>query len=160
MLTQAQVLDLFDYKDGNLYWRKALSNSVRIGAKAGRQDKHLYTRVGIGGKLYWLHRIIFLYHHGFIPSEVDHINMDPTDNRIENLRAATRSQNMQNRKCRADTKSGAKNIFWNSSVNKWQVRMRINGKSAHIGVFEDIEIAKFVASEYRDKYHGAFARHA
>lgn len=159
MLTQAQVIELFDYKDGNLYWRKSLSNRTKIGAKVGCRDKHLYTRVGINGKLYWLHRLIFLYHHNFMPPHVDHINMDPTDNRVENLRAATKSQNMHNMRKRADNKSGSKNVNWASKLNKWLVRMRIDGKNTHIGVFDDLELAKFVASEYRDKYHGEFANH-
>jgi hypothetical protein len=159
MLTQAQVLDLFDYKDGNLYWRKSSGSRAKIGAKVGCRDKHLYTRVGINGKLYWLHRVIFLHQHGYMPHEVDHINGDPTDNRIENLRAATKSQNMQNKRCRSDSSSGVKNVYWNNKLDKWVVRMRVEGKLTHIGVFEDIELANFVASEYRDKYHGEFANH-
>lgn len=159
MLTQDQVVDLFDYRDGNLYWRKSLSNRVKVGAKVGCRDKHLYTRVGINGKLYWLHRVIFLHQHGYMPSHVDHINMNPTDNRVENLRAASKSQNMQNTRLRANNKSGLKNVSWNNRLRKWHVQMNIKGKHTHIGVFEDLELAKFVASEYRDKYHGEFANH-
>jgi hypothetical protein len=91
---------------------------------------------------------------------VDHINMDRSDNRIENLRLATRSQNMMNMPAHADSKSGVKGVSWREDTKKWAVRVTIGGgvyKS--FGCYDDLELAELVAQEAREKYHGEFARH-
>lgn len=159
MLTQQEVIDLFDYVDGKLFWRKKLSNRVKVGDEVGCRDKRGYVRASIYNNLYWVHRVVFLYHHGYMPTFVDHINLDTGDNRIENLRAATKAQNMRNVRLRSDNRSGVKNVSWDARLGKWRVQMRINDIPTYIGVFDDLETAKFVASEYRDRYHGGFARH-
>ena len=96
-------------------------------------------------------------HYGHAPEFIDHIDGDKQNNRIENLRAATRAQNQLNAKLRKDSVTKLKNVT--KHRNKWQVRMRIDGVLTHIGTFADLELAKFVASEYRDKFHGEFANH-
>lgn len=151
MLTQTQIFDLFDYKDGQLYWR---ANKKC----AGYVTPQGYVRIGYNYKSAFAHRLIFMLHHGYTPEFIDHIDGDRLNNRIENLRGATRSQNQCNAKLRRDSVTALKNVTRHK--NKWQVRIRLNNKLTHIGTFDDLELAKFVASEYRDKYHGEFARHA
>jgi hypothetical protein len=96
-------------------------------------------------------------HYGWLPEFIDHIDFNRQNNNIINLRAATRAQNNAN--CRARSASGAKNVYWVRALQKWVVRLWINTRYTHVGVFDDLDAARFVASEYRDKYHGEFACH-
>jgi len=153
MVTQERLKELFEYRDGFLY------------AKSGFQPKftpitnqHRYVRMRVDGKVYVLHRLIFLYHHGYLPKIIDHKNNDRADNKIENLREVTQSQNCLNRKTQRNNTSGAKNVRWDKKVNKWVVEISINRKRTFFGWHEDFELAELVALEARDKYHGAYAR--
>ena len=151
--------DLFEYRDGNLYWKIKPSARVSIGDKAGVLDKHNgYIRVGYKNKDYRVHRIIFFMHYGYMPTEIDHINNIRTDNRIENLRAATSTQNKYNVSITIANTSGVKNVSWNKQKQKWWVRLRVNGKICHFGYFANLELAALRAAEVRGKYHGGFAR--
>lgn len=160
MITQRQVIDLFDYRDGKLFWKKRLSNRVKIGDEVGCKDSHNYVRVGVYGKLYWIHRLIFLYHHGYMPREIDHVNGDVTDNKIENLREASHAQNTYNRGKQSNNTSGFKNVSWSRKHKKWIVRIKVNKTIVHIGVFDTLDFAAKAAHNARNKYHGEFARHA
>jgi hypothetical protein len=96
--------------------------------------------------------------YGYLPAIVDHIDGDTANNHPNNLRAATLSGNAQNAKIRRDNISGAKNVCWHKRLSKWGVSLAVSGKLRHFGYFDDFELAAFVASEVRDKYHGEFAR--
>ena len=98
-------------------------------------------------------------HNGFTPPEVDHIDGDKTNNRIENLRPCTHAQNAQNRPAQKNSKSGVKNVVWSNVRKKWVVYVKVNGKTTNFGGFEDLELAALMASEVRDKYFREFARH-
>lgn len=159
MLTQQEILDFFEYKDGALYWRKAPNRRIHAGSRAGTISTLGYVAIMVNKKRYQAHRLIFLYHYGWLPEFIDHVDLDRKNNDIKNLRAATRMQNNQNTPVRCDSTSGVKNVAWVDRLNKWLVKIRINNKPTHIGVFDDLELASFVASEHRDYYHGEFARH-
>jgi hypothetical protein len=159
MLTQQQAFDLFDYRNGKLYWKVNANPRAPIGTEAGSPSASGHLKIGYKRKYYFAHRIVFLMFNGAIPRFIDHINGDPSDNRIENLRAATAAQNAQNRKLNCNSISKIKNVHWSAKRNNWQVQMNINGRYTFIGTFKDIEMANLVASEYRDKYHGEFANH-
>jgi hypothetical protein len=153
MITQSDVQAVLEYKDGFLYSKKTGRSSLYKDAKG-------YMQIGIGGKRYLQHRIIYLLFHGYLPSVVDHIDGDTTNNRIENLRAATNTENLQNMKLCPSNTSGGKNISWDKKANKWLVMFRVNGANKYLGLFKDFEFADLVASEARHKFHGQFARHA
>jgi len=142
--------DLFEYKDGELYWKK---NGKQAGTVTARGKK----QISIGGKLYLAHRIIFLMHHGYLPTEIDHIDNNQLNNRIENLREANRYTNNMNVRRGKHNTSGVKNVLWSSRDNKWRVRMSVSGKQKSFGSYYDINVAKFVADTMRHKYHGEFA---
>ena len=151
-----------EYKDGCLYWTKMPEHYHKgnVGDRVGsdrREDG--YRRVHFNGKSVYEHRIVFFMHHGYLPEYIDHINGNRSDNRIENLRIATRSQNKQNSKKYSNNTSGIKNVFFNKENKKWRVVLSLNGKTKHFGYYEDIELAELVAMEAREKYHGEFARH-
>ena len=115
--------------------------------------------VEIDHKSYSVHRLVWLMHHGVLPEFLDHINGNKLDNRIENLRPATKSQNNQNKRLYSNNTSGVKGVCWHKRIKKWQVNVRVNGKQKSFGFFDDIELAELVASEARNKLHGQFARH-
>jgi hypothetical protein len=150
---------LFDYKNGELYWKFSLSSKSPKGTIAGTIKHDKYRRIGLNKKPYLAHRLIFMMHHGYLPEIVDHIDGNRLNNRIENLREATQSQNCQNQKIPTNNTSGYKNVRWNARKKKWFVNIRVNKKDIHIGYFADIELADLVAQEARNKYHGKFARH-
>lgn len=160
-ITQQLLKDLFDYREDGVFVRKvSTSNRVKVGDVVGWENvKGRYLAACVNGKKHYMHRLIFLYHHGYIPKYIDHIDNDGTNNRIENLREATHSQNLCNTKRRKINKSGAKNVSWCRSSKKWGVYLRIKGKQTYFGVYEDLELAELVAIEAREKYQGQFANH-
>lgn len=159
-MDQKTALSLFDYRDGALYWRVKPCRRDPVGMKAGTIDpKRGYVSITYARKQYYAHRIIYLMHNGYLPPEVDHIDGDKTNNRIENLRACNHVQNAQNRPAQSNNKSGVKNVVWDKNRKKWVVYLKINGKNTNFGGFKDLELAAFVASELRDKHHETFARH-
>ena len=151
---------LFDYKDGELYWKFSLSCKSPKGTIAGSIKHDGYRRIGLNKKVYLAHRLIFMMFYGYMPEIVDHIDGNKLNNKIENLRGATKSQNCQNQKLPIDNTSGYKNVRWNKTKARWCVNLRVRNKNIHIGYYKDIELADLVAQEARDKYHKEFARHS
>jgi hypothetical protein len=156
-MTKDEVQEFFEYKDGVLYWKKNQSN-IKSGAIAGNQRQDGYIDIGFKGKLIRAHRLIWLMHHGYMPEFLDHINGVRNDNRLENLRVATRTQNQMNLKKRIDNSSGCSGVFWNKQRNKWAARIQINKKAKHIGLFSTIEDAIVARKIAEQKLFGEFAR--
>jgi hypothetical protein len=156
-MTLDEVNDFFEYKDGFLYWKKS-KGTVKAGSKAGNQRKDGYIDIGYKGKLIRAHRIIWFMHYGFMPDFIDHINGLRNDNRIENLRVATRQQNQMNLKTRFDNSSGYTGVYWVKRLNKWFARIQLGYKTKHLGVFESIDDAIAVRKNAEIKYFGEFAR--
>ena len=153
MLTQKYLKEKFTYKDGEL-----IRNSNGKTVKCSKTNGHRYLRIGINGKAIALHRIIFLYHHGYMPKITDHIDGDRYNNKIENLREVTQQQNCLNKAHHKNSASPFKNVHFDKGMDKWRVCMSINGVRKIFGYFADIELADLVAQEARSKYHGEFAR--
>jgi hypothetical protein len=109
-------------------------------------------------KIWKVHRLIFVLHHGYLPKEIDHINGDRADNRIENLRAVTRSENQCNRSALTSNTSGYPGVSWHKKSQAWVVRVMKNGKSHLLGYFKELELAGLVAAEARAIYHNGFAK--
>jgi len=159
MITQQELVNLFDYKDGNLYWRQA-RQKVKADSKAGTFNPSIgYVLITVNQKRFRAHQLIFMYHHGYFAKEIDHIDGNKVNNKIENLRATNRIKNCQNVGLTKRNTSGYKNVSYLKKTNKWMVKININGKNKNFGQFEDIELADLVAQEARNKYFGNFARH-
>lgn len=127
--------------------------------QCGYTDKDGYWVVVIRGKHYRLHRVAFLLMGLRAPKYVDHINGDRGDNRWQNLRAATHSQNCCNQKVRSTNTSGEKNVYFDKRKGKWCVKLRVDGKRKHIGYYSNLEDAKISAINARSLYHKEFANH-
>jgi hypothetical protein len=160
MITQQSIADCFEYRDGYLYWKGVGHPNKQhlLDKPAGSIHKTGYRHITWMGKVQKAHRLIFMLHHGYMPQEVDHINGDRADNRIENLRAANRSENQCNRNLLANNTSGYSGVSWHKKSQAWVVRLMKNGKSYAIGYFKDLELAGLVSKEARSLYHGQFAK--
>lgn len=165
MITQEYLHQLFEYKDGNLYWKvdrfkgvNKTTHNKSIDQPAGSSDKKnsdkAYMRICIDQKRYFTHRLVFLYHHGYTPKYIDHINGNRKDNRIENLRPATRQQNMWNKPGTSST--GYKNIHYRGN-GIWRVIFYVDGNNKTYGNFRSLEEAVEVAEKVRTELHGEFA---
>jgi len=114
--------------------------------QSNKPNKNGYININIGGKYYLIHRLIMMAFVGKSDQDVDHINRIKTDNRFENLRYCSRSENQLN----TDRIDNAKGYIL--VRNKWYATIKINGKSKHLGVFEKEEDARQAfldAREYR-----------
>jgi len=131
---------LFDYSNGNLIWKVNKGRSKK-GTIAGSRDTKGYMQLKLNQKVYRLHRLIWLWHGKELPEQIDHIDRNPLNNKIENLRAATQSENQWN------TERACNGVSFHKASNKWRARIKINNKEIYLGVFSDIEQARQVREE-------------
>lgn len=160
-LTQERLKEVlrYDPKTGNL---------IGICRKRGRSFGRImgyrmnlgYLQVGVDGVVYLAHRLVWLYHHGFFPPQhLDHIDGDPTNNRISNLRLASASQNLCNSKLSASNKSGYKGVHFDKSRNEWMAYLRAGGVQIFRKRFDTKKEAVSAVRDARNRYHGEFANH-
>lgn len=157
MITQSFLREIFDYKDGNLIWKIDRTNGVKANDIAGSKQKSGYVRISINNHPYSAHRLIFLWHHGHLPKAIDHIDRNRSNNRIENLREATATQNQGNRSLNKTNTSGYRGVGWHKKYCKWVARISINGKLKNLGQFSDIEDAKKAYCKAAMAHFGTFA---
>ena len=135
IMNQEYLHQLFEYKDGNLYWRFTKGPRAVKGFLAGRVNPTTgYRDIRIDGKVYQFSRLVWVYHNGDIPEnmQIDHISGNKLDNRIENLRCCTPQQNEWNKeRCGVRFESG-----------KWRARYTHNNQDKHIGMFDTEKKAK------------------
>lgn len=146
--SQAELLDIFEYRDGDLYWKPT---------KAGTMDGNGYIQTGIKRKYYKNHRIIYMMHHGFVPEILDHIDGNRTNNRIENLRPASVSENQYNRKMNRKTMSKIKGVTWRSDTKKWRAKITVDKQEITIGNYMTLEDAEAAITQARQRLHKEFA---
>ncbi|MBS6034003.1 MAG: HNH endonuclease [Pantoea sp.] len=156
-----EVIEALNYDpySGLLTWKKDIRGGKKAGQIAGHTDKLGYLVVKVGGRIFKGHRLAWIIHHGGeVPQFIDHINGDPSDNRIQNLRPSTHQQNMCNRKVRKDNSSGFPGVCAHRSTGKWQASIRVNGKRIHLGTYKTPEEAHQKYIEAAKLHHGEFVR--
>lgn len=122
-------------------------------------DNHYQTKVE--GKTHTLHRLLYAMHHNEyldVNIEIDHINGIPDDNRIVNLRKATREQQMKNLKIQTNNTSGVKGVSWDKRAKKWVSRINIDKKRVVLGWFQNFEEAAKIRMLAEIKYYGEYRR--
>ena len=159
-LTQEEAHRLFEYKNGLLFWKIRPKNSRKPKGdmEAGTTSGHGYKKITVNQKRFYVHQVIFLMQHGYIPKLIDHIDGNTNNNAIQNLREANKTQNSHNAKMRLDNTSGHKSVVWHKKANKWMVQLQLQKKSKYFGIFDDFEFACLVADEARRIYHGNYAK--
>jgi ubiquitin len=134
MITQARLKELLDYDPdtGEFTWKERRGSKAK-GSKAGcKNHQNSCEVIRVDDVLYLSHRLVWLYVYGYLPTkQIDHINRNPGDNRLCNLREATQTENNQNTKVRKDSGTGVKGVHYDKGRNKFQVQLAVNGKRVH-----------------------------
>lgn len=165
MLTQEYVRQLFDYRDGMLYRKSDNAyKSAKAGDPAGRLHKSTdRLRICIDGKRYFHHKIVYLWHHGSIPELVDHIDCDKRNDKIENLRGASVSDNNCNKPLQKNNTSGIKGISVYPDKKMIHAQIQRSGKKIHKTFFpisdDNMRLAIEWLVEMRKEMHGDFVNH-
>lgn len=170
-----------DPKTGLLFWRERSPQMFRDGKNtaahtcakwnskhAGREaftqtTSHGYKYGKILGRGYYAHRIVWLLCTGEWPEDqIDHINGDGSDNRIENLRPVSMSQNSKNKRTPENNTSGHIGVCWRSKLNRWSAQISVNRRQKHLGLFEKLEdaIAARKTAEAQHNFHQNHGRAA
>jgi len=113
-----------------------------------------------GRKTQLMHRVILVRMLGrelVAGEQVDHIDHDPLNNRRENLRLATASENQHNQPKQANNTSGYKGVYFNKPAQKWLAQVAVNGKRVHLGYFDTPEAAAAAYDTAAQTLHGTFA---
>ena len=155
MITQNELRDLLDYypDTGRFVWART-KQGIRGGSAAGKLNMYGYISIQINLKRYLAHRLAWLYIHGKMPlHEIDHINGVRHDNRLSNLREATRNQNMANMCSR---RTGPKGASFNKGC--WRARITSNGVHRVIGYFSTESEAHEAYKVAARQVHGEFAK--
>lgn len=130
-------------------------------ATLGTKTKYGYIRFSVDGIAYMAHRLAWLYVYGSWPAdETDHVNGNRSDNRIANLRAATKSENLANSRRAKNNTTGFKGVDFSKRRGLWRARIGYHGRSLLIGHFETAAAAHAAYIEKARELFGAFARAA
>lgn len=155
-LTIAKESLSYNAESGVLIWSKGRSD--RIGKNAGNVDSSGYRKIMVGGINFRAHRLCWMLAYGEYPNEeIDHINSIKDDNRLTNLRQATRSQNCMNMKLRSDNKSGFKGVYWREHAKRFTASIWKDGKRKTLGYFDTAEQAHKAYVQASINVHGEFA---
>ena len=148
---------IFRYVDGELWWRNQLGNKSRDMLNPVGTIDGGYLRVKYNSKMYYVHRIVYITHHGSIDGIIDHIDRDRSNNQLCNLRDTTHSENCANSRICSRNTSGYKGVHWVGSRSRWRARISVNGRNASLGSFKSIVDAVRVFNLASRMYHGEYS---
>lgn len=157
MITQNLLKEFlhYDFETGIFNWKTKPSKKTCIGDIVGRINKG-YIEIKICGRRYFAHRLAWLYVYGNLPkNKIDHIDHDPLNNRIDNLRDVTNAENIQNQiRCQKNNKSsGLLGVSWHKRERKYRAQIRVFGKNKYLGVFDTAEEAHNAYIDAKRIYH-------
>ena len=139
----------YDPNSGKFFWIKP-KNGRKVGAEAGSVNTTGYRIICVNRKRYLAHRLAWFLHYGEWPrSDLDHMNGVKDDNRIDNLRECSKSQNQMNRK--------AKGYSYHKASKKWQARIGHGNKETYLGWFDSESDAKQAYEDAKMEYHKEFS---
>lgn len=135
----------YDAETGVFIWRKPSSNCVRAGEVAGTRDRFGYVVIQLDKVIRRAHRLAWLYVHGTWPNgEIDHRFGVRDDNRISELREATRLLNTQNRRSLGVRKHAG---------GKYEPRITVEGRALYLGLFDTLEAAQAARTAAKKRFH-------
>ena len=147
----------YDSGQGFLLWNIERANK-HVGDRAGSLWKTGYRYVRYKGRVYLEHRLIYAIVFGLWPDQVDHVNMDKSDNRISNLRCASLSENNRNRTRQSNNTSGYKGVTWHKDTKLFHAKIMHNKKRISLGYFKDPADASIAYTNAAKEFHREFAR--
>lgn len=152
----------YNPENGKLYWKKPTGKKVVVGREAGSIGSDGAILIRFKGDLYLAHRMAWFLHYGSISCniEIDHKDMDNVNNRIKNLRLATRLQNQANRRGGKGSISGLKGVSMDRRSGKWRARIKYKGRERYLGLFDDPSEAHAAYVRSANELYGEFARAA
>lgn len=157
-IERAREVFVYDRTKGDLLWRITIGRRAIAGNVAG-SNNNAYRRVHVDGVSYYVHCIIWLLEHGVWPDgELDHADTAGSNNKIENLRPATLSQNRANVGIRADNTSGYKGV--SRCGNRWKAQICVNKTVIYLGLFRTSELAARKYEAEARRHFNEFARTA
>lgn len=158
MITREQLKTQLTYNSltGEFIFNKKKGGMPK-GSVAGYAQRDGYIVISINGKQYKAHRLAWLYVHGAFPDyQIDHINMKRGDNRMANLREATKSQNHMNRTAYSNNKLGVKGVHMVG--RKFRALIKKNGNQVCLGVYDSLDDASDAYKKASQAMHGSFSR--
>lgn len=154
ILTAELLRHLLDYDKttGEFTWKNPKAKCLKPGAKAGSHSSGSgYVYIEIDYQPYGAHRLAWLHSYGEWPKyEIDHINGDTSDNRLENLQHVTHRENVRKGTNQPVEMHG---IYWNTERQKYHVQFDVKGKRRFFGRFADKETAIAKAVEVKAKFN-------
>lgn len=140
-------------------WSQKVWNKNYAGKPAGATSQGKYWQVMLNGVNYLGHRLVWCVFYGsdLGKSLIDHISGDGFDNRIENLRLATSSQNLSNKRKTDKNTSGVVGVTWDKANNKWMAQICVNRKNIKLGRFESKDDAALARKAAEIRYRGEFS---
>lgn len=137
----------YDPETGKLYWRECSARSKRwnaryAGTEARAEHNEGYIRVSVDGTRYLAHRLVWCVHYGEWPEgQIDHINHDRVDNRLENLRVVNNTENSRNASLSRRNTSGTVGVCWDARRERWVARIMVDRREVFLGYFKDYQSA-------------------
>lgn len=162
MIDKLCSLYCYDPETGLITRKIDTGRRWKAGQIAGSKNGQGYIEVKVQGKIIGAHRIAWMLHYKEqAPEFIDHINRDPSDNRICNLRAATKSQNGANRAALSNNKTGIKGCYFVKSKNPnmagaWRAQCRVGKKLHDLGRHKTVELAQAAYNEFANKVFGDY----
>lgn len=150
----------YDPDTGHLWWIQRPGGKASMDAPAGTIRPDGRRQVKVCGRAFKAHRICWALHYGQWPDgDIDHANGNPSDNRVTNLRDATKTENNRNQKKRAGCSSGLKGVTWDKQWRKWRANIRVNKRLIRLGAFDDEYEAHLAYCQAADEYFSEFKRY-
>lgn len=164
----------YEPETGKLFWRQRTAGMFSDGSISARgyaaiwNSKYAhkeaftskmnqgYLHGSIFNSKFLAHRVIWALVHGDWPTDdIDHLNGVRTDNRLCNLRSVSRQTNRKNSARSIKNKSGVTGVYWHKASSRWRACITVDGKSCHIGMFDDLHEAASArkAAEEREGFH-------
>ncbi len=157
MITQDEVRRIFVYEEDGRLRRVAGGRKPYPWRRGGSGKRYLLCTLPCG--TYYAHRLVWVYHHGYHPVMLDHVNGNTEDNRIENLRECTTAQNNYNSRRKSNNRSGFKGVTYTPRMRlKWCAKIGVAGSTVALGQFGTPEEAAAAYAKGAARYAAEFAR--